>query len=140
MRFRRVGALIALASVSVIVGAPGCSGYDCESVGCGAGGALVSWYDGAVPLASTYELCVDDVCNPTQPSEVEMSATADSEPGWQVGSPDRPADGESATVRLEVRDAAGVELASYEGRGQLSEGCCAAVLMEVEGDRLVPTT
>ncbi len=137
MRLHRVSALTALVGVALFLGAPAC-GQDCESVGCGGDNALVRWHEGAVPDAASYELCVDDVCAPAEPSEISMSADLDPDPGWQVGSIHGPADGESATVRLVLRDAAGGEVSSYEGTGSLSGECCRAVVMQVEGDTLVP--
>ena len=136
MRLQRAGALTALAGVALFVGAPAC-GQDCSAVGCEGNRAVVLWRSGEVPRAEVHELCVDDVCETVEP---RVSTSEGGRPlSWDVGTPNGPAvDETEATVRLVLRDANGVELAGYEGRGALSDGCCAAVLMQVDGDRLVP--
>ncbi len=84
----------------------------------------MSWYDGAVPQAASYELCVDDVCAVGTPSQANLSSDAVDPDGWQLGSVHGPADGESAELRLVLRDAAGAEVATYEGTGSLTGECC----------------
>ena len=138
MLHRRLTAFGALAAMMLFVGAPGCGGIDCAEVGCSNEISQVRWRDGVVPEAANYELCIDDVCSIAEPSEANLSADAIEPDGWQVSSVHGPADGDTATVRLVLRDDAGAEVARYEGNGRLTGECCSAVVLQVDGDSLVP--
>jgi hypothetical protein len=86
-------------------------------VNCSGNGVQVRWIPRDLPRAATYRLCVDGSCKPVRPRILY----GDNAHTIAVVAP---ASERDVRVRLELFDASGREMTSFEGEGRRSGTCC----------------
>lgn len=122
-RLRNVGMLVGLALLTGPTLA--CSGDDCESVDCALPGVTVRWPSGALPDATSVELCFDDDCAAVQPQRALDDLLV-----WR-------AFGDTRTIDITLRATGPNGTTTVTGRDRLRRpSCCLGLDLRLDGDRL----
>jgi hypothetical protein len=112
-------------------GATGSAACGDECTGDCGGALVVGWEVGDVPEADAYRICVDGTCESVDPERQEPS-----DPPYVLARAEARPDG-PVEVRLDALRPDLAVVATYAGEGtRRTGGCCTALQMEVDGDRL----